>query len=97
MIASEARIPTASAGRYIVQLCKHFQHKIPVEYDETRGRAEFAMGVCLMTAADGVLTLRCEAAEEAALAQVENVVAQHLERFAWREKPTVTWEPLRPA
>lgn len=93
MIASQARVPTPFPGRYIVQLCNHFRHKIPVAYDETRGRAEFPLGLCLMSADDGVLTLRCEAADAAGLAQVESVVTQHLERFAWREKPAVRWGP----
>ena len=93
MIVSEARVATPLASRYLVQLCKHFRHKIAVEYDDARGRAEFAMGVCRMEAGAGVLLLRCEAADAAALAQVESVVGQHLERFAWKEKPAVAWTP----
>ena len=96
MTASEARVPTPLAGRYLVQLCKHFRHKIPVEHDEARGRAEFPFGVCLMTAEDGVLALRCEAPDAASLERVENVVTQHLERFAWKEKPAVRWSPAPP-
>ena len=91
MILSEARVATPLASRYLVQLCKHFRHKIAVEYDETHGRAEFAMGVCLMEAGDGTLNLRCEAPDAMALAQVESIVGQHLERFAWKEAPSVTW------
>lgn len=93
MIASEARVTTALASRYLAQLCKHFRHKIPVEHDETRGRAEFAMGVCVMEAGDGALALRCEAPDATALAQVEFIVGDHLERFAWKEKPALVWTP----
>ena len=34
MPSSEARVPTAVPRRYLAQLCKHFQHKLPVVFDE---------------------------------------------------------------
>ena len=30
---------TPNASKYLQQLCKHFAHKVDVEYDETRGKA----------------------------------------------------------
>jgi hypothetical protein len=35
--------------------------------------------------------MRVIASDEAALAKLEDVVARHLERFAFREKPEVRW------
>lgn len=97
MFRSEARVPTTKASRYIAALCKHFAHKITVEYDAERGRADFPFGVCRMEADAEALVMRCEAPDEAALARVEDVVGVHLERFAWREKPSVAWAPSGPA
>jgi hypothetical protein len=92
-LTSEARVATELPRRYLGQLCKHFQHKLPVELTETHGRVEFAMGVCTLDAESvaGVLLMRVEAADEAALAKLEDVVARHLERFAFREALAVAW------
>lgn len=99
MFRSEARVTTARASRYIAALCKHFAHKITVEYDAERGRADFPFGVCRMQAEPDALMLHCEAPDATALARVESVVAVHLERFAWRENPAITWvsQPQEPA
>jgi uncharacterized protein len=93
MLASEARVPTAAPRRYLAQLCKHFQHKLPVTPDERQGRIEFAAGRCELDAAAsaGMLLMRVFAGDEAALAKLEDVVGRHLERFAFREEPQVRW------
>lgn len=90
---AEARVATEVPRRYLGQLCKHFQHKLPVELGETRGRIEFPMGVCTLDAAAlaGTLLMRVAAADEAALGRLEELVARHLERFAFREPLTVPW------
>ena len=31
-----ATVPTAHASRYLQQLCKHWSHKLPVEFDASR-------------------------------------------------------------
>ena len=92
MLVSEAKVKTEKASRYIAQLCKHFQHKVPAEYDEREGRVDFQPGNCVMTAADGVLTMRCEADDEKAMGRVKYILDDHLTRFAWREKPEIVWE-----
>ena len=90
-LSSEARVPTAVPARYLAQLCKHFEHKLPVALAEGRGRIEFSGGVCALEAEDGTLVMRLTAGDEAALARLEDVVARHLLRFAFREKPEVHW------
>jgi uncharacterized protein len=96
--AATATVPTETPGRYIAQLCKHFAHRVPTEYDPptfeaTRGRIEFPeSGVCTLRAAPGVLELALTARDEASLHRLQDVVATHLARFAWREPPTVTWD-----
>jgi hypothetical protein len=93
MPSSEARVPTAVPRRYLAQLCEHFQHKLPVTFDERQGRIEFAAGRCELDAAAsaGTLLMRVVASDEAALARLEGIVARHLERFAFREQPEVRW------
>ena len=93
MSTSQAQVTTALASRYLQQLCKHFAHKLPTTYDTGQGRIEFSLGTCSLTAAPALLTLRADAEDEAALAQLEQVVTRHLERFAFREQPAVAWAP----
>lgn len=92
-LVSEARVATEVPRRYLGQLCKHFQHKLPVTLSETQGRLEFPMGVCTLDAqaAPATLLMCVTAEDEAALARLEDVVARHLERFAFREQLTVPW------
>jgi uncharacterized protein len=88
---SEARVTTARAARYLGQLCKHFAHRVPAAHAETQGRVEFPWGICTLEAVGDVLILRAEAKDMASLDRVEDVVARHLERFAFRDKPEVRW------
>jgi hypothetical protein len=86
MPVSEARIATASAGKYLQQLCKHWSHKFEVEFTSDKGRVPFAPDRhCDFTASADTLTLRVEAADEDSLSRTERVVIDHLKRFAFRE------------
>jgi hypothetical protein len=91
--ASAALVRTPKASGYLQQLCKHFGHKLPVGFDERAGRIEFPMGVCTLAAAPdaGTLALHASAASAEDLARLEDVVARHLVRFAFREELEVTW------
>jgi hypothetical protein len=92
-VRSIAEIETAQAGRYLTQLCKHFQHKCPVVLDDMAGQITFAMGDCRLQAEAGVLTLSLDAPDEAKLVQLQDVVARHLLRFAFREAMQIVWRP----
>jgi hypothetical protein len=86
MPASETRVPTASASRYLQQLCKHWSHKFAVEFTPEQGRIPFAEDrVCTLAAAPDHLDLRIEAVDEATLDRMEGVMVDHLKRFAFRE------------
>ncbi|CAD5107248.1 DUF2218 domain-containing protein [Zestomonas carbonaria] len=90
-LTASTHVATATPGRYIGRLCKHFAHKIPVQYDETSGRIEFEIGLCLLAAENDGLTLRVESADDANLEKLKHVVASHFERFAWQEALTLEW------
>lgn len=91
-VHSVARLGTKLPARYMTQLCKHFEHKLPVTYDATSGTITFSSGVCALRAEDGVLALSLSAADPAALAQVQDVVARHLVRFAFREEMHIVFK-----
>jgi hypothetical protein len=91
MPQSRATISTTMAGRYMNQLCKHFAHKLPATLGEREGRIEFASGVCTLAVEGDLLVLDAAAPDEAMLDRLQEVVARHLERFAFRDKPEVRW------
>lgn len=96
MHVAEAEVKTKKATAYLVQLCKHFAHKTQAYYGESQGRVEFQPGLCVMHVAGDRLSLRCEADSEPDLHAVKAIVADHLVRFAWREKITVAWCDVAP-
>lgn len=95
-LAATARIATANAKRYPTQLCKHFEHRRPVTYDDGAGEIAFQLGVCRLRAEAGVLTLHVASMDAAALPHLEDVVARHLIRFAFREDVHIEWHPVVP-
>lgn len=88
---SVAEIATLSASKYLQQLCKHFGHKRPVTFDERSGHIAFSVGGCALAASDGVLKLSLAAPDAAQMEQLQDVVARHLLRFAFREELQVAW------
>jgi uncharacterized protein len=90
-LVSQARVATPLAQRYMTQLCKHFEHRLPARYSASEGSIEFPAGICRMEVAPDLLLLRAEAKDAASMAQLESVVARHLGRFAFRDKPEIAW------
>jgi hypothetical protein len=88
---SRAEIATPQAGRYLTQLCKHFAHRCPVMLGTASGQIAFGGGDCRLHADAGTLSLALAAADDTALLALQDVVARHLLRFAFREPMQVTW------
>lgn len=91
VLKSVAVVTTPKAESYLAQLCKHFAHKIPATHEGGQGRIAFSAGVCRLEAADGQLTMTVEGPDEAALAQLRDVMERHLLRFAFREDLAIVW------
>lgn len=92
-----AEITTERASIYLQQLCKHFAHKLAVEFTPERGTIPFSIGTCRLEAAGDRLTLKAEAENADLLIQVEDVVERHLVRFAFREPPEIVWRTAEQA
>lgn len=88
---STANVTTEMASRYLQQLCKHFAHKVPAEFTPEAGTITFPMGKCTLAAQGNLLTLMVTAETDADLERMKEVVASHLERFAFRDKPEIVW------
>jgi hypothetical protein len=90
---SVARVPTGSASRYLQQLAKHWSHKMAVRFTAEAGTIDFPNGSRLEMKADSVtLDLVLSVPEGEDVARMREVVASHLDRFAFREAPlTFDW------
>lgn len=93
MSVSVARVPTASASRYLQQLAKHWSHKMEVSFSAEEGVIAFPTGSWLEMRADSAsLDLVLTAPDDGDPARMRKVVEEHLDRFAFREGPlTFDW------
>jgi hypothetical protein len=86
MTASHARISTANASRYLQQVCKHWSHKFSVEFTPERGCVPFAEDrICRFEAEPQALIMHLEAPDDESLTRLQDVVVDHVKRFAFRE------------
>lgn len=92
MKTSTGRVATGNGAKYIVQLCKHWAHKLEVETLDDGGLVRFDAGTARMTADAEGLTVEIQAEDAEALERLQGVVVRHLDRFAFREAPLgFTW------
>ncbi len=95
--SSTASVPTASASRYLQQLCKHWAHNLAVEFTADHGTVAFPKdarganhpgdGHVTFDAGDDALSVRIDASSAEQLEGLKGAVARHLDRFAFREAP----------
>lgn len=76
---------TPNASKYMQQLCKHFAHKIEVEFDEETGKVALPTGPVALNAKDDALLVEITGADEAGLLRARAIIDDHLARFAFRE------------
>ena len=88
----QARVPTASGEKYVQQLCKHWSHKLPVELDGATGVVTFDGAVTTMKADAEAIHVSVVGDDREMVDRLKEVVAQHIDRFAFREAPlTYDW------
>ncbi|WP_323036817.1 aldolase/citrate lyase family protein [Pararhodobacter sp.] len=84
---------TENASKYLQQLCKHWSHKAKAEFDAQQGTLVFDSGNRLvLTATPERLTLTATVGPRGDLARWQSVIEAHLQRFAFREELTLTWD-----
>lgn len=94
MFTSNAKFTTERASGYLQQLCKHFSHKIEVQFDDKVGLISFPFGQCALVAEQNALALTVSTDTQADLTKACRVVGSHLKRFAFRENPKIEWQPI---
>ena len=93
MPTSRVDVTTAYASRYLQQLCKHWTHKFPVEFDPNHGTIDLSLGRTVLDADAAALHITVSTDEGGSLERLESVVADHIKRFAFREEPIFDWKP----
>jgi len=98
MSSSHVDVTTEHASRYLQQLCKHWAHKFPVDFNPTHGTIELtSLGRTVMDADAGALHITVSTEEGGSLERLESVVADHIKRFAFREELTFDWKRTQAA
>ncbi|MDF0544453.1 DUF2218 domain-containing protein [Sphingobium sp. H39-3-25] len=87
MASATAQVPTASGSRYLQQLCKHWSHKFETAFDAQQGTIALPMGTATLVAAPESLNVTVSTDDAEKLDKLKEVVASHLDRFAFREAP----------
>lgn len=88
---SKAEVLTERAASYMKQLCRHWGHKFPVEFDDQRGTIALPKTACLLEASPTTLTVTLNLEESADQNRMEKVVEEHLQRFGFREELVFHW------
>jgi hypothetical protein len=92
MLATEARVPTEHASRYLQQLSKHWSHKFAVTFDETKSTIPFSEDrKAELTAEPDHLRIRLSVPDEETRDRMRKVLEDHLNRFAFRETLEYAW------
>lgn len=86
-----AVVGTQHASRYLQQLCKHWAHRFPTEFNTDAGRIALPLGEARLGAEPEALTIDLAAEDAAKLAGLREVVVRHVERFAFRERLRFDW------
>ena len=87
MHSATARVPTTNGSKYVQQLCKHWSHKLEVELSPDSGVVKFPEAVATMAAGADILTVTVAADRAEEVERMKDVVAKHLDQFAFREAP----------
>lgn len=82
-----ATVATTHGSRYLQQLCKHWSHKFAVDFTPERGEIAFPMGPIRMEAQPDALLVTLEPHADTDVERFKQVVADHLDRFAFKEAP----------
>lgn len=87
-----AKVATSNGSKYVRQLCNHWSHKLEVEQHGDAGKVTFPNGVAAMAADEEGIVIRVTGENREQLVQLTEVIARHLDRFAFREAPlTYDW------
>ena len=92
MQKSHAVVQTKFASKYLQQLCKHFSHKVTVDFNPETARVDFPFGLCFMLADETNLNFYVQSSASDSLMRARAVIDDHLLRFGFREDLVIEWQ-----
>lgn len=94
-VYTESNVKMQEPARLIRRLCKHWAHKLTVEYGEesgvTEGRVEFEKGLALLTEHPDYLAIHLSATSKEDLEILKDVLVRHMERMVGNETLEFIW------
>lgn len=92
MTRSTATVQTEHASRYLMQLCKHWAHRFAVSFDAENGFIDFGEQQSVTLKADAMaLHITIHHGQDENPTTLQQVVADHIKRFAFREELVFDW------
>lgn len=88
-------LSTQKAHKTLKRLCKHFEHKVTVQWDTEDGLIYFEEGICAMSANDKNLSLRCEADSLDDLVAITDTMDRHISGLCRDERFAMKWCDLQ--
>ena len=93
MLERRSEVKTEKGSRYLQQLCKHWGHRFPVESRADFGEIALPLGPCTLQASADSLVIVVKSGAPDELAKLQQVVEDHIRRFAFREELVFDWQP----
>lgn len=90
-ITSTAEVLTDRSERFAKQLVTHLGRKVEWVTDDGVLTASFGTASASVAPADGVLVLTASGATVEEVAQIEDALARHLHKFAFRHPVEISW------
>ncbi len=93
MPQSFSEVATENASLNLKKLCRHFSHKVETHYNERSGQIHFPFGgIAALEAVEGRLLMIAQAGDAEHLDKTEQIISDHLLRFASKESLSVRWQ-----
>ena len=90
-ITSTAEVLTDRAERFAKQLVTHLGRKVEWVTDEGVSTASFGAASARISPGDGVLVLTASGGSVQEVTQIEDALARHLHKFAFRHPVEIAW------
>lgn len=98
MAVVTARVATPNARKHLRTLSNHWRHKFAVVYADHRAHIPFSETTHVDARADDTgIDVLIRDPDAAALPRLQDVLAEHLQRFAREETLAFDWQPADPA
>lgn len=73
------------------RLCKHFQHKVEVTWDQNKALIQFEEGVCILQVGAEELNMCCEAGNSGDMKAITDTMDRHISGLWRKESFTFNW------